>query len=284
MPWSRIRTHTIPPDKFRAAAKREAWYDDDDDQTPNYNPFRKIHRRNKILIIGDEENSGRVPTNRSENRVTPSAEIERRSRNLGAEYMTQRADTLPSSSSNSTPRQAQGIQTPVATDFPVAGDRNETFNTESSDTAVDLPPTEAQGEDGPRRRKGLLQKMHLKKGSRDPEKRRASSGLFQRDKQKFTVMGQLRATILNSWINILLIFVPIGIAVHYAGISKVGVFVINFIAIIPLAAMLSFATEEIALRTGETIGGLLNATFGYVPSGWRGGRRPLTVHLATPSS
>jgi Ca2+/H+ antiporter len=28
--------------------------------------------------------------------------------------------------------------------------------------------------------------------------------------------------------------------------------------------MLSFATEEIALRTGETLGGLLNATFGYV--------------------
>jgi Ca2+:H+ antiporter len=30
----------------------------------------------------------------------------------------------------------------------------------------------------------------------------------------------------------------------------------------PLAAMLSYATEEIALRTGETLGGLLNATFG----------------------
>ncbi|KAF3925876.1 hypothetical protein ABW20_dc0104266 [Dactylellina cionopaga] len=36
----------------------------------------------------------------------------------------------------------------------------------------------------------------------------------------------------------------------------------NFLAIIPLAGTLSFATEEIALRTGETLGGLLNASFG----------------------
>jgi len=28
--------------------------------------------------------------------------------------------------------------------------------------------------------------------------------------------------------------------------------------------MLSYATEEIALRIGDTLGGLLNATFGYV--------------------
>lgn len=41
------------------------------------------------------------------------------------------------------------------------------------------------------------------------------------------------------------------------------VFVVNFIAIIPLAGMLSYATEEIALRTGEVMGGLLNASFGY---------------------
>lgn len=40
------------------------------------------------------------------------------------------------------------------------------------------------------------------------------------------------------------------------------VFVLNFIAIIPLAALLSSGTEEVALYSGEVIGGLLNATFG----------------------
>lgn len=82
----------------------------------------------------------------------------------------------------------------------------------------------------------------------------------------FTVKNQIQATILNSWINILLLAAPVGIALNYAGVNKVIVFVVNFIAIIPLAAMLSFATEEIALHVGESLGGLLNATFGYVPS------------------
>lgn len=82
------------------------------------------------------------------------------------------------------------------------------------------------------------------------------------DKQKFTAVGQLKATLFNSWINVLLIAAPVGIALNYVDVDPVAVFVVNFIAIIPLAAMLSYATEEIAMRTGETIGGLLNASFG----------------------
>jgi Ca2+:H+ antiporter len=85
----------------------------------------------------------------------------------------------------------------------------------------------------------------------------------KKPKQRFTVMSQIRATIFNSWINILLLAAPIGIAVKYAHVNPVAVFVVNFIAIIPLAALLSYATEEIALRVGETLGGLLNASFGY---------------------
>ena len=81
---------------------------------------------------------------------------------------------------------------------------------------------------------------------------------------RFTVASQLRRTIFSSWINILLIAAPVGIAAHYANISPIAVFVTNFIAIIPLTGLLSFATEEIALRVGETIGGLLNVAFGSV--------------------
>lgn len=36
----------------------------------------------------------------------------------------------------------------------------------------------------------------------------------------------------------------------------------SVLAIIPLAALLSFGTEEISIRVGETLGGLLNATLG----------------------
>jgi Ca2+:H+ antiporter len=78
----------------------------------------------------------------------------------------------------------------------------------------------------------------------------------------FTLMGQLRATIFRSWINILFLMIPVGIALNFMHINPVATFITNFVAIIPLAAMLSDATEQIAYHIGETLGGLLNATFG----------------------
>ncbi|KAL9102690.1 MAG: hypothetical protein Q9163_002181 [Psora crenata] len=256
-----FRLIKIHLDKYRAAASREAWYDDVDDPTPNYNPFRKIHKRNANIASGDEENATRVATNLSENRIHLSSELERRSEN---QHVPQHANTMPPSAPTSY-TQSNGKVAPAPSRIVNDAHGKETSQDSTSgtsNTAVEPSAAEPSLECGPRRRKGFLQKMHLKKDSRDPEKRRASSRLLEKDTRKYTASSQLRATLLNSWINVLLIFVPVGIAVNYAGITKIGVFVINFIAIIPLAAMLSFATEEIALRTGETIGGLLNATFG----------------------
>ena len=45
---------------------------------------------------------------------------------------------------------------------------------------------------------------------------------------------------------------------HDTGMS----FIFSMIAIMPLALLMGHATEEIALRTSESLGGLLNATFG----------------------
>ncbi|KAL2161998.1 hypothetical protein VTH06DRAFT_7783 [Thermothelomyces fergusii] len=71
-----------------------------------------------------------------------------------------------------------------------------------------------------------------------------------------------KITLFSSWINLLLIFVPLGIVAGRLKWDAPWVFTLNFLAIIPLAAVLSFATEEIAGRLGETLGGLVNATFG----------------------
>ncbi|EPE06855.1 vacuolar calcium ion transporter [Ophiostoma piceae UAMH 11346] len=68
--------------------------------------------------------------------------------------------------------------------------------------------------------------------------------------------------LLSSYINVLLIFVPIGIASHFAKLSAGIVFAMNAIAIIPLAGLLSHATESVACRLGDTIGALMNVTFG----------------------
>jgi calcium/proton exchanger cax len=44
--------------------------------------------------------------------------------------------------------------------------------------------------------------------------------------------------------------------------NSTAIFVLNFFAIIPLASLLSFATEELAGTMGQALGGLMNATFG----------------------
>ncbi|KAA8574797.1 hypothetical protein EYC84_004045 [Monilinia fructicola] len=68
--------------------------------------------------------------------------------------------------------------------------------------------------------------------------------------------------ILSSVINILLVFVPVGIAAYAVGLSPGIIFAMNAIAIIPLAGLLSHATESVAKRMGDTIGALMNVTFG----------------------
>ncbi|CDS10553.1 hypothetical protein LRAMOSA11039 [Lichtheimia ramosa] len=76
-----------------------------------------------------------------------------------------------------------------------------------------------------------------------------------------TIKQGLINIVKSSWINPLVVFIPFGIASHFVWSSTVT-FILNFIAIVPLAKLLGFATEDIALRTGEIIGGLLNASFG----------------------
>jgi Ca2+:H+ antiporter len=63
-------------------------------------------------------------------------------------------------------------------------------------------------------------------------------------------------------LNILLIAMPITLYANYAIHNPVITFIASMIAIMPLAFLMGQATEEIALRTGESLGGLLNATFG----------------------
>lgn len=71
-----------------------------------------------------------------------------------------------------------------------------------------------------------------------------------------------KTTLLHSWVNILLIFVPVGIAVEAAHMSPAIIFAMNAVAIVPLAGLLSHATECVASRLGDTVGALINVTFG----------------------
>ncbi|KAI9850165.1 MAG: hypothetical protein M1838_006010 [Thelocarpon superellum] len=76
------------------------------------------------------------------------------------------------------------------------------------------------------------------------------------------VLYVTKATLFSNYVNVLLVFVPLGIVSGALGWNATVVFVLNFLAIVPLASLLSFATEELAAKLGQTIGGLMNATFG----------------------
>jgi Ca2+:H+ antiporter len=61
----------------------------------------------------------------------------------------------------------------------------------------------------------------------------------------------------------LLAFVPVVFAgEHLAPNAHTALFLLSVLAIVPLAALLSHATESVAAKTGDTVGGLLNATLG----------------------
>lgn len=70
-----------------------------------------------------------------------------------------------------------------------------------------------------------------------------------------------------TWLNVLLLLIPVSWALYFTldRESKGGslaIFLTSFLAIMPLAGLLSYGTEEVALRVGQTLGGLLNATLG----------------------
>jgi Ca2+:H+ antiporter len=66
----------------------------------------------------------------------------------------------------------------------------------------------------------------------------------------------------HSWLNVLLVLVPIGIAAELAHLPPAAIFAINAVAVIPLAGLLTHATETVALQLGDTLGALLNVSFG----------------------
>ncbi|KAI0996150.1 Vacuolar calcium ion transporter [Podosphaera aphanis] len=76
------------------------------------------------------------------------------------------------------------------------------------------------------------------------------------------ILHATKITLYSSYVNVLLFFVPLGIIAGILRWDPRIVFFLNFFAVVPLAAVLSFATEEISIKLGETLGGLLNATFG----------------------
>lgn len=223
-------------DKIKRLARTEAWYDRDGEKK-SWNPFKKTSRTYRPKAGSDPEEG----------------------------FVTDRS---------ASPIVGTNVDGTAEDDEKVMSNGHSRSGPSTSSDPTIVPSRQSQKAPSveQKARSRFVSMLHRKKG--EPELERTESAEHKRKKsgfsitprkhKPFTLRNQLGATIFNSWINVLLIAAPVGIAVNYVHIAPVAIFVINFIAIIPLAALLSFATEEIALRVGETLGGLLNASFGYV--------------------
>lgn len=72
----------------------------------------------------------------------------------------------------------------------------------------------------------------------------------------------LKEMFLENKINVLFVFLPLAYWSHAAKWNDGSIFILNFLAMVPLASMLGIFTEELAAHTNDVIGGLINATFG----------------------
>lgn len=67
------------------------------------------------------------------------------------------------------------------------------------------------------------------------------------------------------WPSYLVPFIPLAVILDVVGASPVILFLASALGVIPTAALMGRATEELAARSGPGIGGLLNVTFGNAP-------------------
>src|SRR5204863_5472634 len=71
---------------------------------------------------------------------------------------------------------------------------------------------------------------------------------------------------LRKPMNWFLLFLPLTVALeHIHGLPAPVLFFSAALAIVPIAALIVASTEQLSTRTGDAIGGLLNATFGNAP-------------------
>jgi len=257
-------------DAIRSAARQTAWkYHDEDGR--NYNPFARTAR-------GQSYRNGSDPEALTQARSLDStpAGLGQNAKDFG---QPGRASTEPPAS---TQQRSQLGGTPLnAYDEKDTSPTTDSANTRDTDNSRNTAETlvgeeshsrnqSTNGMDAKKRRK-FVDKLHF--GRKDDETLDTPEEEKKKPRKHIGVWPQLKATVFGSWINLLLVAVPAGFAVGIldkiidqnapnANAIGVATFVVNFVAIIPLAAMLSYATEELAMYVGETLGGLLNATFG----------------------
>lgn len=140
---------------------------------------------------------------------------------------------------------------------------------ESSSSSIPLPlHRPAYGSTQPVRRRHTVNLPHMNRGQSEGGISRRISSLSDPAGTFRGQINQLRdgyAFGLESYssnLNFLLLAVPIAILAHFLKWGDTLIFISCFIGMIPMAMLLGKATEDIAEHTNETLGALVNVTFG----------------------
>ena len=80
--------------------------------------------------------------------------------------------------------------------------------------------------------------------------------------QEESIQSVLTDIFFGKFVSVMLIFGPFAYLAHIQQWDAQWIFWLNFLVMIPLASILGDFTEEVAMHTNQTIGGLVNATFG----------------------
>lgn len=221
-------------DAIKRAARRSAWYPSDDEPT-TFNPYGRFgaRQRKQRDVENGARDGGILEHISTENNAVSPIEANRRSQydaEKAESGAPKRAGTYPGGSSIEPYRESYedgNLRSPTSLE------KDEKAHSGISGSTVaptDVPPAssteQSVGTEGTRKRKA--RKFHIPipfKKNKEEERgiERAETTESQRKKHpKLTVMSQFKA-VFFSWINILLIAVPVGIALEYTGTNKIVV-------------------------------------------------------------
>jgi len=250
-------------DSIKSRARHASWKSDESSKWDMLNIFarKQSHSSTRQVPIDDEEaqkprpeprqlhSTGCIDTSAHENSFPPPAHV----------------NTSPTSTTNSTP--VDGLNkgyydgSNVSNDSTLNGGEGDSIMQQRKKTGTGLRQVPEESESTDVNGEKRSSDDYETEEEDEETKKRKHHELMKR---KIPVGQQIKTVLFPRWltINWLLIMAPVGIGLNFAKVNPLAVFIVNFVAIVPLAGILSFATEEIALRVGEVLGGLLNASFG----------------------
>eukprot|EP00571_Detonula_confervacea_P011313 CAMPEP_0172298932 /NCGR_PEP_ID=MMETSP1058-20130122/1356_1 /TAXON_ID=83371 /ORGANISM="Detonula confervacea, Strain CCMP 353" /LENGTH=537 /DNA_ID=CAMNT_0013008227 /DNA_START=15 /DNA_END=1628 /DNA_ORIENTATION=- len=131
-----------------------------------------------------------------------------------------------------------------------------TFNSKDLNRNFSIEEVDTEADEGT----NLIENKGYGTGGSSPDRHLSSMSIAETDEDK--PLEALKEMFTENKINVLFVFLPLAYWSHAAKWSDGSIFILNFLAMVPLASMLGIFTEELAAHTNDVIGGLLNATFG----------------------